>query len=200
VLRVVRVLIVCTGNIARSPIAVESLRRRLKEAPVVLTSAGTRVYGPRSVTSEARRVIEGLGGSADEHRSRPLLTQSVVRSHLVLTATREHRRAVLDLVPSKVRATFTLREFRRLSDGVSDEALRTAVESAGPEQPERLTAALLALGRARPHTVPADPLDDDVEDPLGRGDAAYDRVAAQMDGAAASVARVLLQVTGDRSP
>ncbi|MES2305895.1 MAG: low molecular weight protein arginine phosphatase [Gemmatimonadota bacterium] len=90
------VLLVCTGNTCRSPLAAAILAARLAETPalsdVVVTSAGTgaRNGEPASEGSYLVALERGLDLSA--HRSRMLTREMVVEADLILTMGGSHLR------------------------------------------------------------------------------------------------------------
>ena len=104
---------------------------------------------------------------------------------LVLPLTRRHRAAIVELAPAAVRRTFTLREFARLAEAVGPEALPH-----GGTIPERL-AALVPLAAAQRGLHHLRPEDDDVVDPWGRDDSAYEASWNQLAPAVATIAAVV---------
>jgi protein-tyrosine phosphatase len=78
----------------------------------------------------------------------------VQRADLVLTATREHRVAVVSLDPQALPRTFTLREFARL--------VRTL-----PADPAALPANVVSAVAAARGSARVPPSEDDVADPYG---------------------------------
>ena len=64
--------------------------------------------------ARGRAAVRGERGSLRDFRSRQLDEQLVSAADLVLTMTREHRAAVVSLVPTALRRTFTLTEFAEL--------------------------------------------------------------------------------------
>ncbi|MDE0545403.1 low molecular weight phosphatase family protein [Microbacterium sp. C7(2022)] len=185
------IMTVCTGNICRSPLAAELLRTRLSEFSPTITSAGTRGLPAAQMTPEAQRLAIDRGvpeADAAAHRSRFLLEQFLVSPDLILAMTREHRREIAELAPSRLRHTFTVREFARLAQGVSDEQIVDAASAAGadPSARVRAMAALVASqrGLALP---PADASDDDVIDPYRRSWETYLRSANQLEPAVDAV-------------
>lgn len=193
------ILTVCTGNIVRSPLSEQYLRLQLTGLPVTVASAGT---GPREgdrMTAEALEIAAELGiptAESQAHGARRLTEAVVATPSLILTATRAHRAAVVELDPARLRSTFTLREFARLSVHVSDDEVADAAasaDSAAGENAEARLRAVLARILAVRGTVdpPADPLEDDVLDPAGRSWNSYVASMEQLLPATDEVARVL---------
>jgi protein-tyrosine phosphatase len=116
------ILMVCTGNICRSPLA-ESLLRvgltaRLGPAAADtyhVSSAGTRAWEGCPMDRTAARELRRLGGDPAGFRSRQLVAAHVAAADLVLTATVAHRSAVLSGSPDALRRTFTIRELAGLA-------------------------------------------------------------------------------------
>jgi len=175
-----RVLVVCTGNVCRSP-AVERLlaaglgaayrgkRPRGSLAPAVeVSSAGTAAMVGAPMTPETAAIMTALGLDPAGFQARQLSSSMVQRADIVLALTRDHRSAVVELHPAAVRRAFTLRELARLSSLVEPAEL----PGAGATTADRLRA-LVPLAASRRGLVPALPADDDVPDPFGRGEAAY---------------------------
>jgi len=178
-----RVLVVCTGNICRSPAAEFLLRAGLdRVAGMEVASAGLRAVVGASIAPQMaerlrERGIDPAGWTASQ------LDPGEVRSaDVVLTMTAEQRAAVVARTPTAVRRTFTLREFAdlaRLSD------LGPAARPA-----DRLTALVAAAPQARARRAAQASLDD-IDDPFGREDAVFDRVLAEIDTAVGTVLDVL---------
>jgi protein-tyrosine phosphatase len=189
------VLTVCTGNICRSPLAEQLLRRELPEQAVV-TSAGTRGLRSAPMTPEALALADQLGiptADSTAHRSRFLTEQHLLAPDLIITMTRDHRRMVAELAPSRMRSTFTAREFARLAADITDEEIRDAAGKAPAQTPGarvRVAAALVASRRGMV-LPPEKPDDDDVIDPYGRSWKTYELSAAQLTPALIEVVRVL---------
>lgn len=195
------VLTVCTGNICRSPLAEQLLRLRLAPLPVRVRSAGTYHLEDEPMTPEAVRLAAERGVPAEEsarHRSHHLVERDLVSPDLILTMTRVHRRAVVELAPSRVGSTFTVREFARLASAVPDDELRAAADSAGDDDQDRVRAAALGVAAYRGIVEPpADPADDDVIDPFRQSWETYENSAAQLEPAIDEVVRVIrLALTG----
>jgi protein-tyrosine phosphatase len=190
------VLTVCTGNICRSPLAEQLLRLRLAPLDVTVVSAGTRGLTSAVMTPEALALADQLGvptADSTAHRSRFLMENHLTAPDLILTMTRDHRRMVAELAPSRMRSTFTVREFARLAAEVSDDQIRDAAARAGTQTPgARVRAAAAVVASRRGMVLPPDkPDDDDVIDPYGRSWQTYELSAAQLSPAVDEVVRVL---------
>lgn len=189
------ILLVCTGNVCRSPLAEQLLAHRLAAVGLTVSSAGTRGLRSAPMTAEAARLAIEFGvpvGEPARHRSRRLDEEMVDRADLVLTMTRDQRHEVAELVPARIRSTFTVREFARIAGFVPRESLISAAREAGSDPALRLRAVgrLLATDRGLV-PGPVTPEDDDVIDPYGRSWETYRRSADQLRPALEVVAAVV---------
>lgn len=128
------ILTVCTGNICRSPLAEVLLRARLEPLGVRVHSAGTHALVDHGMTEQAQEIAVRSGAdvsAAADHAARYLVEPLLRESDLVLTMAREHRSYVVQMMPSRLRQTFTAREFARLAATVTDDDVRAAADDAG---------------------------------------------------------------------
>ena len=182
-----RVLVVCTGNICRSPAVERLLCARLGAAvqgrPVAgslvpaieVGSAGTGALVGRPMTRAMAQLVLEHGADPAGFVSRQLEASMIRSADLVIALTRRHRSAIVELVPGAVRRTFTLRELARLAADVDPSAL----PGANATTADRLRA-LVPLAGLRRGLASSRPVDDDVVDPF-RGDAAlYERSFSQL--------------------
>ena len=161
------VLLVCTGNICRSPLAERLGRAYLDDALgadsgwVQLYSAGTRAVVGSEMDPSSAHVLCRLGGEPAGFRAQQLTDRLVARADLTLTMTREHRREVLRLAPRAMSRTFTLIEAADLLDIVAPEE----VPAAGtPVERARDLVRRMAAARSRRSGGSM----DDVPDPIGQ--------------------------------
>ncbi len=161
-----RILAVCTGNICRSPAIERLLAARLDGIDVL--SAGTRAVVGHPMSEPMAALVEEAGASAAGFTARQLTPAVLQGVDLVITATRGHRAAVVELAPALVRRTFTLLELGRLL---------TVVPPEGATPGERLLAVPAAAARARTAVRPGE---DDVVDPIGQPAAVYRHSFDQM--------------------
>ncbi len=134
------ILVVCTANICRSPLAELLLTDRLDQRRFEVASAGVRGWRDQPMDEAVQHEARRLGLDPSEFRSRPLLAEHITSADLVLTATKEHRAGVLELAPTALRRTYTLREFavlgRRSGIGAPEDVVREVSRNrsfAGPD-------------------------------------------------------------------
>lgn len=183
-----RVLMVCTANHCRSPIAQQLLHHDsvAKFGPAgawQVDSAGTDVRAPWPMHDHARTVLEERISEVGPHHSTDLIAEAVRDADLVLTAARQHRGVVVTMVPAAIGRTFTILQFARLCDQV---APITGGDS-GDLGRELVVQAKLARSTLQP--VPVE--QDDLPDPMGRGLADFRLCADRLQAAVDSILRPL---------
>lgn len=171
------ILAVCTANICRSPLMEMLLRARLDEARFEVASAGTHGWVDEPMDAMAAMEALRLGHDPTEFRSHPLDEYFVNNAGLIVTATRQHRAFVLELVPSALRRTFTLLEFADLVIRVDAETL-----------PELVAVAAQQRGSGRSATGV------DVRDPYRRSPKIHQETADEIDAACEVIAARLTEV------
>src|SRR4051812_22914044 len=109
-----RVLFVCTGNICRSPFAERLLRARLDQKlgdaaqRIEIASSGVHGLVGEAMMVESAETLSRYGGDGAGFAARALDVDQVDEADLILALTREHRSAVLTMVPRAASRTVTL--------------------------------------------------------------------------------------------
>ena len=122
--KMLHILIVCTGNTCRSPMAEVLLRDKIQREnctqQIVVSSAGVAVWSEDSASKGAQAAMRQRGIDLRNHRSRRLLFEDVAAADLVLTMTNSHKTAVLSLMPEAANKVFTIAEFAGENRDISD--------------------------------------------------------------------------------
>ena len=189
------ILVVCLGNVCRSPLAEHLLRRRLDEllgddadSGVRVSSAGVRALVGAPMDESAEAELRRLGGDPGTFAAQQLTAAAATKADLVLTATRALRSRVLEEAPRALKRTFTVREFATLvRSGVFDDR---RVES---------PADLVNRAASWRGSVIVD--EYDIADPIGRSPEFHREVAEILDRDCEAIARgVVGAVLSDVSP
>ena len=200
------VLHVCMGNICRSPMAERLLvlavrerlaRRRggdagrLPDELVHSHSAGTGGWhAGEEMNPPAARQVRSRGGDVEGFAARKLRSDHIDAADLVLTATADQHEYVVALRPDAAGRTFVLGEFGRLLAAV--DAGRRCRRRGRPRRRStpgawRWSQAVHAARRG----VASLPTDD-LDDPWGRGDQCFSRVADEIEETVQPLAAALL--------
>lgn len=167
------ILVVCTGNVCRSPIAEGMLRAafasRLGANAPTVSSAGTMGWSgsaadPNSVEAAAERGVD-----ISDHRARELTTRDVASATLILGMSGVHATAVVAQDRDAAPRTFTVKELVRL------------LEALPPPAGHDLTSRVAAADALRSSGFAGNPDDQDVADPLGMPLDSFRAVAWELD-------------------
>jgi protein-tyrosine phosphatase len=174
----INVLIVCTGNISRSPMTELLLRAAVDpRAGLSFSSAGVHALVGQPIDKPAAAVLRERGFDPSAHRARQFEPAMADAADLILTAERYHLETVLHQAPNALRRTFMIKEFARLGPHLRP----------GPPQ-QVIAQAAVARGLA---PRPKDPAADDVADPHGRSVSVNRATLAELTEAVQAIVAVL---------
>ena len=163
-MRTTHILAVCTGNICRSP-AIERLLDHQLSGSAVVASAGTMAVVGAPIAEPMAQLLTGVDVPASGFAARRITQWMIDEADLILTASTEHRSAVVSLQPLAMKKTFTLLEFAGTMPHVSDSVAHLPLD-------ERLPALAHHAYHARPHLRFARE-QIDIPDPYGRSEDVY---------------------------
>ena len=179
------VLVVCTGNVCRSPYIERRLRAELEGTGIEVSSAGTAALVGRDMDPTSKELLRAAGVDADRFSARDLTPALVAGADLVLAAAREHRAAAARLHPAALRRAMALRDVADLLAGVGP----ADVVAAGGEG--TWVAQVTALAASRRGRVPARQEGVDITDPFGRPRTTFEQMAVEVEAALRPVVTVL---------
>lgn len=172
------IVMVCTGNICRSPMAEVMLRDALQRCgadDVEVVSAGTWAGMGSPATAEAVEVMGKRDIDLSEHRSQPVTAELLEGADLIIAMTSVHAREIGQVSPTALDKTLLMKELVEIEvDTPAADALRDV----------RL-AALLGGKRPEPRRAL------DLDDPMGLPVGAYERTAEYIDAGVARLVEVL---------
>ena len=189
------VLHVCMGNICRSPMAERLLAlavadRSGSEELVHSHSTGTGGWhSGEPMHPSAARQVQARGGDPAGFAARRLRSQDLDAADLVLVATADQQLYVTALRPDAAPRTFVLGELGRLLPRVD----QTGLPPAGPTPAAvhaRGVALVAALDAIRAGAEPQP--GDDLDDPWGRAEKTFARVADEIEAVLRPLAAALL--------
>ncbi|MGR2738764.1 low molecular weight protein-tyrosine-phosphatase [Billgrantia sp. Q4P2] len=109
------ILVVCRGNVCRSPVAAAMLQQRLPHCRV--SSAGLTALVGQGVEPSARALAEAAGLDVSGHLARQLVLQHLASADLVLVMSDEQRRLVAERWPQAIGKVMRLGHWLAQGDG-----------------------------------------------------------------------------------
>lgn len=169
-------LVVCEGNICRSPLGSLILESDLAGiSDVDVSSAGLRAVTGSGMDKQAAKHASRFSLDPSRHVAKRLTEQMIGQSAVILTMSVEQRTRVVQLSPLAMRRTFTLNEFAEIA--------RSA-----PSMPHSGIALLGALAKwGDSKRTSYNEYDLDIDDPYRRDDLVHRRVADEIYAASKAI-------------
>jgi protein-tyrosine phosphatase len=103
-----RALIVCVGNICRSPTAEVLMRHALGDGKLKVESAGLAALAGKPIDPLAESVLQAHGLSGKDHVARQVTPELISQSDLILAMEKRHLAALHAIAPQARGKTFLL--------------------------------------------------------------------------------------------
>lgn len=194
-----KILIVCTGNVCRSPYVERLLRARLRETGITVTSAGTGALAGSDMDPEVAKRLAVTGGDAENFSARQLTEDLTNEADLILCATRQHRSQVVQMNPRVLRRTYALADFSDLAASLIHTNIPRRA-GAGTYVSTVAAAAEQARAGVQPRTRTAAA----IVDPIGQPKKVFDQMFVEVERLLPPIVAVLTgsspQPISDREP
>lgn len=189
-----RILIVCTGNVCRSPYIERLLAAGLRGLDIQVASAGTHALAGHAMEPGSAKLLKDARITADDFVARQLTPAMLREADLVLTATREHRRTVVQLEPKALRYAHAIDDF-------SDLVVAADLRQESFLEPSR--ASVIAKMAARAQSARGEVAarvteDSGIVDPFRQGESVFAKMAQQVGEVLPAIVRAAHEVALNR--
>lgn len=177
-----RLLLVCTANRCRSPIAAAFMHLYLPASAAVDVGSAGLIPGGEPMPPIGVEIMRGFGLDLSTHRSMQVTADDLTSADLILTMTRSHARSLVSQVPDVWPRCYPLKRF-----------VRDAASVGGAQSLQHL---LDDLGHGRSvDTILGTSLSDEVTDPMRRKAATWMSVVEDIRLQMRELTRLLIAVT-----
>ncbi|EAP97402.1 hypothetical protein JNB_18068 [Janibacter sp. HTCC2649] len=179
------ILVVCTGNICRSPYIERVLAHELAGTGISVSSAGTSALVGAPIDPESARRLVAVGASDHEYAARQITREIVADADLIITAMRDHLSQVVPLHPRALRYGFALHDLGDLLGAVVPAEIAAAP---GDNHVAKVAAAAIAK---RGVVAPRLPKDSGIVDPYRQPSAVFDQMVREISTSLPAVVTAL---------
>lgn len=178
------ILLVCTGNVCRSPAAALLLADRLGPAAhnYSIHSAGIKAVTGSLIQPTIGQLLAERGIEVTPSPARQVTVGMLDSADLILTASTNQRAAMVRMQPRAVRKTLTLNQLSRYAPIILESDGGNATGA------ERVQWLLGALPQARSLAPKGD---DSIADPMGRSRRHYREAIDELDHSCTMIASIL---------
>jgi len=179
------ILVLCTGNICRSPYIERVLAHELRDTDIRVESAGTRALAGYPIHASSAARLQSSGVASEDFAARQLTVDLIRWADLIIGATRDHIGGAAQLNPAALRKGFALLDLADLLEGVNDDEIARAP---GANRVAQVAAEALAR---RAEVSPRTPQGATIADPYQQDESVFDAMATQVGDAVPIVAGAL---------
>lgn len=110
------ILVVCVGNICRSPTAECLLHKQLSSSGINVSSAGISALVGHGMDKTAAEVLQEHGHHWEQHKAQQLSIDLIHRNNLILVMEQDHLNTILTMAPEARGKTFLLTQWLQQQD------------------------------------------------------------------------------------
>lgn len=131
------ILVICSGNTCRSPMAAELIRMKgltsKLEGQIVVESRGIRATEGEPASKYASELFDEMGGSLADHRSQRLKPDDLEWADIVLVMTHEHRRALHNMAAMQMHKVYLFSELKMYRSEAKNISRAAAIDADVPD-------------------------------------------------------------------